>query len=150
MTTNNPNINDIQDLFSDAQGEGLQEQASAILVENLDSVALAGCNGADLTDINTDDVTLAAAVIDASGSMSGMRQAVIDGFNTMLDTFNGSKQADSILVSAWSFNDKARLHFSYTPSPSVSKLTWSEYDPTGGTALDDTLLYVMAGMVAYG
>lgn len=150
MTTNNPNIGDIQDLFADAQGEGLQDQASAILVENLDSVALAGCNGADLTEINTDDVTLVAAVIDASGSMSGVRQAVVDGFNTMLDSFNGSKQADSILVSAWSFNDAARLHFSYTPAPSVARLTMREYDPDGGTALYDTLLYVMAGMVAYG
>lgn len=150
MTTNNPNLNNIQDLFADAQDEGLQDQASAILVENLDSIALAGCNGADLTEINTDDVTLVAAVIDASGSMSGVRQAVVESFNTMLDSFNGSKQADSILVSAWSFNDAARLHFSYTPAPSVAKLTWGEYDPDGGTALYDTLLYVMAGMVAYG
>lgn len=150
MTNNNPNLNDIQDLFADAQGEGLENQATTILVENLDSLALAGCNGADLDDINTDDVTLVAAVMDASGSMGGVRQAVIDGFNTMLASFNGSKQADSILVSAWSFSNNAQLHFSYTPAPLVKKLTWNDYDPEGGTALYDTLLYVMAGMVAYG
>ena len=150
MTTNIPNLNDIQDLFADARGEGLGNQASVILVENLDSVALSGCNGADLDDINTDDVTLVAVVIDASASMSGARQAVIEGFNTMLETFNGSKQADSILVSAWSFNNSAQLHFSYTPAPLVKKLTRADYNPAGGTALYDTLLYVMAGMVAYG
>jgi uncharacterized protein YegL len=150
MITNNSNLNDIQDLFADAQNEGLEDQASVILVENLDSVALAGCSGADLAEINTDDVTLVAAVIDASASMSGERQAVIDGFNTMLETFNGSKQADSILVSAWSFNNSAQLHFSYAPVPLVKKLTWADYNPDGGTALYDTLLYVMAGMVAYG
>jgi uncharacterized protein YegL len=150
MTTNNPNLNDIQDLFANASGDGLGNQATGILVENLDSVALAGCSGADLADINTDDVTLVAAVVDASASMSVVRQAVIEGFNTMLDTFKGSKQSDSILVSAWSFNNAAQLHFSYTPAPLVKKLAWDEYNPDGGTALYDSLLYVMAGMVAYG
>ncbi len=141
---------DIHDLFSNANDEGLDLGASMILVDNLDTVALAGCSGVDIDDINTDDVTLVAAVIDASGSMSGVERDVIEGFNTMLDTFGGSKQADSILLSAWSFNDSPQLHFSYTPAPLVKPLTRAEYNPTGGTALYDTLLYVMAGLVAYG
>lgn len=141
---------DIHDLFGDAQAEGFDSSASMILVDNLDAVALAGANGASLDEINTDDVTLAAFVLDASGSMSGVRRDVIDGFNLMLETFNGSKGADSILVSAWSFNDAPVLHYSYTPAPLVAPMTLKEYTPDGSTALYDTLLHVMTGMVAYG
>ncbi|HEX2913093.1 MAG TPA: vWA domain-containing protein [Chloroflexia bacterium] len=144
------NVKDVQDLFSDAGAEGLNQAATTILVDNLDAVALAGCSGADLDEINTDDVTLVAAVIDASGSMAGVKKDVVAGFNTMLDTFRGSKQADSILLSTWSFNDKPQLHYSYTPVPLVADLTAQDYHADGGTALYDTLLYVMAGMVAYG
>ncbi len=141
---------DIQDLFADANKEGLDTGAAMILVDNLDAVALAGCNGAALDDINTDDVTLVAAVLDASGSMETVCPEVVAGFKTMLDSFRGSKQADSILLSAWSFNDTARLHFSYTPTNLVNEQFLKDYQPYGGTALYDTLLYVMAGMIAYG
>jgi hypothetical protein len=141
---------DIQDLFSDANKEGLAAGASMVLVDNLDSVALAGCSGVDIDQINTDDVTLVAAVMGASGSMSSAQRAVIEGFNTMLDSFRGSKQADSILLSAWSFSDRPWLHFSYTPVTMLSNLIGSDYQPNGSTALYDTLLYVMAGLVAYG
>lgn len=146
----NNNLHDIQDLFGDAQAEGFDSGASTILVDNLDSVALAGCMGADIDSIATDDVTLVAAVLDASGSMSGVRKDVIDGFNMMLETFRGSKQADSILVSAWNFSDEASLIYSYTPVSLLNNMTLKDYNPDGGTALYDTLLYVMAGMVAYG
>ena len=141
---------DIQDLFSNANQEGLNPGATMILVDNLDAVALAGCSGADIDDINTDDVTLVATVIDASGSMAGAKRAVIEGYNAMLDSFRGSKQADSILVSSWSFSDTPQLHFSYTPVPMLPNMTAADYRPSGSTALYDTLLYVMAGLVAYG
>ena len=144
------NFKDVQDLFSDAQNDGFDSGASLILVDNLDSVALAGATGTDIDSLSTDDVTLVAAVLDASSSMSGVRSAVVTGFNTMLDSFRGSRQADSILVSAWSFDTAAKLYFSYTPMPSVANLTQADYVPSGGTSLYDTLLYVMTGMVAYG
>lgn len=147
---NNNSHKDIHDLFDNAQAEGFDAGASMILVDNLDAVALAGCSGADLDQINTDDVTLVAVVLDASSSMEGVRRDVIAGFNVMLDTFQGSRQADSILLSAWSFDNTARLHFSYTPVPLVNNLTEVEYRPSGSTALYDTLLHVMTGLVAYG
>ncbi len=144
------NPKDIQDLFGDARVEGLDNNAAMILVDNLDAVALAGANGTSLDNLQSEDVTLVAAVLDASSSMAPVRQAVIDGFNTMLETFRGARQADSILVSAWGFDTTARLHYSYSPVNLLADLTSQDYAPSGGTALYDTLLYVMTGIVAYG
>lgn len=151
MSSNqNQNQKDIQDLFATASIEGLDNNASLIMIDNLDSVALAGCSGVDIEEINTDDVTLVGVVLDASGSMSSHEKEVIMGFNTMLEAFRSSKQADSILLSAWTFNDSADLKFSYTPVTMLKDLTTKDYNTDGGTALYDTLLYVMTGIVAYG
>ncbi len=141
----------ITDLFSSAvTNQDLDATASLVLVDNLDAVALAGCNGVDIDDISSDDVTLVAVALDESSSMSGERQAVIDGFNQMLKALQDSRQADSILLSTWTFSTAPKLAFSYTPVPKIAPLTLNDYNPNGGTALYDTLLDVMTGLVAYG
>jgi hypothetical protein len=143
--------NNVNDLFASAvSNQDLSQQASMVLVDNLDAVALAGCNGIGLDEIDVDDVTLVAVALDQSSSMSGYRQDVIDGFNQMLKALSDSRQSDSILVSAWNFSDRSQLLHSYIPVTKLAGLNSNDYYPNGSTALYDTLLHVMAGMVAYG
>ncbi len=143
---------DIKGLFDSAKDDGLDEEAVDTLVDNLDNVALQGCTGVDVDLIPTDDVTLVVPVLDASESMLDNEnyKAVIDGFNTMIEAFKGSKKAESILLSTWLFNTTPQLLFGFTPSLSVPELTEAEYHPFGATALYDALLFAMTGLVAYG
>ena len=146
-----PDADDVRGRISRAVSvDNLNPNAALVLVDNLNAVALAGCGGLDVDAINTDDVTLVAVVLDASSSMSGLRQAVVDGYSTMLDAFQGAHTADSILVSAWSFDTDVRLHHSYIAAPTAPRLTTTDYTPDGGTALYSALMHVMTGMVAYG
>ncbi|MEI7554694.1 VWA domain-containing protein [Candidatus Chlorohelix sp.] len=141
----------INDLFSSAvQNNDLDQQAAMVLVENLDAVALAGCNGVGLDQIDSDDVTLVAVVLDESGSMSPYRQSVIEGFNQMLEALRESRMPESILLSTWAFSANPRLLFSYTPVTGLNGISEADFNPDSNTALYDTLLHVMTGMVAYG
>jgi uncharacterized protein YegL len=148
---NMSNKDDILDLFNSAvKDDNFDSNASMILVDNLDTVAMAGCMGTDLDQLNSDDVTLVAVVLDQSSSMYGSAQPVILGYNAMLDALRDSRQADSILISTWKFSDKSELLFSYTPVTQLGNLTHHDYTPNGSTALYDTLADVMTGLVAYG
>lgn len=129
---------------------GLSHQSIDLMVQNLDGQAGLGCVGAQVDDLNTDDVTLLVMLIDASGSMSSVRQEVIDSFNQMSRALMDSKASDSILMSAWTFDDKPKLLFGYTPIDSVKDLTPATYDPDGGTALFDAVLDGFIGIVGYG
>jgi uncharacterized protein YegL len=145
------NKDDILDLFSSAvKEEGFDAGASLILVDNLDTIAMAGCAGTDVDQLNSDDVTLVAVVLDQSSSMHGSSPAVLAGYNTMLEALKDSRQADSILISTWKFSDNSELLFSYTPVTQLGKLTAHDYTPTGSTYLYSTVLDVMTGLVAYG
>jgi uncharacterized protein YegL len=149
--SNNNNSQDIRDLFSSAvSSSDLDSNTAVIMIDNLDAVALAGCIGTDVDALNTDDVTLVGLVLDESGSMEHLNRDVIEAYNTVLETLRGSKQADSLLLSTWSFSDQVKLHFSYTPVTMVQPLTAQDYNPSGGTALNDAVLHVMTGLVAYG
>ncbi len=143
--------NNISNLIASAVRQNdLDPDASLVLIDNLDAVALAGSNGVGLDEISGDDVTLVAVVLDESSSMSGFRQEVIKGFNSMLQALQQSHHADSILLSTWTFNTQPNLAFSYTPVTKLGGLTSNDYHPSGSTALYDTLLKVMTGLVAYG
>jgi hypothetical protein len=141
---------DLQSLFSSAQQSGLSQNSVDLMVHNLDAQVALGCVGAGIDDLNTDDVTLLVMVLDMSSSMSPVRDAVIDGFNAMLQTMSNSWFADSILVSAWTFDNKPRLLFSYTPVSYVDDLTRKKYKPANTTALYDATLNAYTGVVAYG
>ncbi|MBN1287115.1 MAG: VWA domain-containing protein [Anaerolineae bacterium] len=141
---------DLQALFSSAQAGGLSQQSVEVMVHNLDAQVALGCVGAQVDDLNTDDVTLLVIVLDMSGSMDGVRDAVIDGYNVMLQTLRDSRLADSILVSTWTFSNAPRLLHGYTPVTYAADITRSEYVPSGGTALYDAVLNAYTGIVAYG
>jgi hypothetical protein len=142
--------NDLQSLFGDSQKSGMSHQSVDLMVQNLDGQTGLGCVGAQVDDLNTDDVTLVVIVMDESSSMSNVRSDVIDAFNQMTRALNDSKAADSILLSAWTFSNTPKLLFGYTPIDKVKDLTEQEYQPNGATALYDTVLDGFTGLVAYG
>lgn len=138
----------LQSLFS--ANQGLSQQSVNLLVQNLDGQTGLGCVGAQIDDLNTDDVTLLVTIIDQSGSMGGVRTAVIDAFNQMTRALHDSKACDSILMSCWTFDTQPNLLFGYTPIDHVPDLTMATYTPTGSTALYDAALDGLTGIVAYG
>lgn len=141
---------DIKALFRDSKNSGMSHQSVDLLVQNLDGQTALGCVGAQVDDLNTDDVTLLVVVMDASGSMSGVRDDVIDAFNQMTRALADSKARDSILMSAWVFDNQPQLLFGYTPIDNVKDLTHNDYKPDGATALYDAVLDGFTGIVAYG
>jgi hypothetical protein len=139
----------VRDLFDEAVDDGHDAKASQVMVANLDTVALAGCAGTEIDLIPTDEVTLVVFVHDGSGSMSGDEQAVITAYKEVIDAFKGSKTADSILVSDWIFNTQRNLAHGFVPVAQVPDFA-SAYHTMGGTALYDTVLAALTGLVAYG
>ena len=137
-----------------SQGTINAEQAKDAL-EQLDDMALGGCAGVDPDDIDSEEVTLVSVVLDESGSMYSHREAVIEAFNEwFLKPIQGARNAESILVSAWTFSDMdgkdaVRLLHGYTPVPDCPKLTKSKYKPDGGTPLFEAIHHTLTGMIAY-
>lgn len=142
--------NDLQSLFQNSQQAGMSHQSIDLMVQNLDGQAGLGCVGAQVDDLNTDDVTLVSVIIDESSSMSSVRDDVIDAFNQMCRALSDSKASDSILMSVWTFANDPKLLFGYTPIDSVKDLTASDYAPGGATALYDATLNGFTGIVGYG
>lgn len=142
--------NDLQSLFQASQQSGMSRQSVDLMVQNLDAQTGLGCVGAQVDDLNTDDVTLLVMILDQSSSMASVRQDVIDAFNEMTRALADSKAADSILLSAWTFDTDPKLLFGYTPIDSVKDLDNKTYRPSGATALYDAVMDGFTGIVAYG
>jgi Mg-chelatase subunit ChlD len=140
----------LQSLFHDSQQDGMSQASVDLLIQNLDGQTALGCVGAQVDDLNTDDVTLLVTIIDQSSSMSPVRDEVIDAFNQMTRALSDSKARDSILMSCWTFSDRPTLVFDYTPIAAVKDLTCQTYEPDGATALHDAILNGFTGLVAYG
>lgn len=141
---------DLQSLFKDNSTNGMSRQSVDLLIQNLDGQAGLGCIGAQVDDLNTDDVTLLSVIVDQSSSMGSVRDDVIDAFNQMTRALNDSKAADSIIMSTWTFDNSSNLLFGYTPIDQVKDLTKVEYNPGGATALYDAVLDGFTGIVGYG
>jgi hypothetical protein len=141
---------DLQSLFQSSQQSGMSRQSVDLMVQNLDAQTGLGCVGAQVDDLNTDDVTLLVMIIDQSSSMGSVSNDVIDSFNQMTRALADSKAADSILMSAWTFDNQPNLLFGYTPIESVKDLNANNYQPSGATALYDAVMDGFTGIVAYG
>jgi hypothetical protein len=124
--------------------------AAEAFVENLDETVLMGCVGLSADALDAADATLVSVVLDMSGSMEPHRDAVIEAYNQMLRALGAAKGASQILASAWAFSDAPALLSSYESALAKPKLTRTVYAPNGSTALYDTVLAAMTGLVAYG
>jgi len=129
-------------------GAGLSKSATDILVKNLTTQTIAGGQGIDPANLDTDFVTLFLVILDETGSMAGDQMAVVMAFDEMIAALKDSKAADSILVSVWAFNSsRTRLIHSYLTLDLVNSLT--DYSPIGGTNLYDATLDGVTSLLQY-
>lgn len=145
-------IDDLDDLFAGAMNDGvLGPDSRSLLTGHLGAVVVAGAAGMDVEDIQASDVTLITVLVDQSSSIgySNLEGAVRDGYNSLLDSFGGSRQKDSILVALWLFNDQQTVTHSYVPVADATRLDQWNYRSSGGTSLYDTWLDALAANVAY-
>lgn len=149
MSTSATNAN-VTAMIHGAVHDGLAADAGAILVANLDETVLAGCLGTGADDLDATEATLVCVVLDMSGSMEPWRDAVVDAYNAMLEALRGAKGASAIVLSTWTFADTPALVSAFRPVAAQPPLGRRDYDPGGTTALFDTLLGCMTGLVAYG
>lgn len=130
---------------------GLSTQATSILVKNLNTKTLSGAAGpldVDNPDRFVSDVTtLSLFIVDESWSMLDDRDQVVSEFDENLLAIKGSSQADEILMSLWAFSDRTRLIHSYLTLDIIDGLT--DYHPNGNTALYDSILDGLTGLVEY-
>jgi uncharacterized protein YegL len=77
-------------------------------------------------------------ILDASGSMSAIRDATIDGFNMFLDEQRGEPGAAT--VSMYEFADTVDQVYHARPLDSAPALTTETYTPGGSTALHDAIV----------
>lgn len=133
----------------------ISPQSQQAIATELDDIAIAGCGGVDIDDIDSEDVTLVTVIIDASSSMHDYAGDVLKQYKEQfLDPLRGAKNADSILVSVWVFSsgvgDNVRLVHGYTPVPDCQDLTTADYSPDGMTPLRDAVMKGITGLVNYG
>ncbi|GHO47919.1 hypothetical protein [Ktedonospora formicarum] len=158
MTDNQQNsqfsASDIQDLFQDAQAtpnrRGISQQTREVLVQNLTPVTIAGAQGVSSDVLGGDRAQLIFSLLDMTGSMLHARKDVIKAYNALLDTLKGSRQADQMLLSTWTFNTAPYLLHGYTPVEFAPPLDMSNYEPDDATALYDAVMHAIVGAVAYG
>ena len=133
----------------------ISSQSQQAIATELDDIAIAGCGGVDIDDIDSEEVTLVTVIIDASSSMYPYASDVLAQYkDQFLDPLRGAKNADSILVSVWVFSDdggdKVRLVHGYVPVPDCKDLTSADYNPSGMTPLRDAVMKGVIGLVTYG
>ena len=76
-------------------------------------------------------------ILDRSGSMAGLEDDTIGGFNAMVE--KQKKEAGEVLVSAVLFSDGSRVLYDRVPLPKVEPMTERQYRVGGCTALLDAI-----------
>lgn len=149
------NPNNLNNLFDDAkqsiQNAGMSAASVNLMVHNLNTVTLDGAAGTPATDLQVTNATLYVRIIDRSPSMGRFRDELIDAANFELDALAGSKAADELLMSTWTFSNQASLLHSYVPLPDAIRLDRNNYDPSqgDGTGLYDAVRDAITSTVAY-
>lgn len=149
----------VQNSIANAVSQSMiSPETAQTILEPLDDVAIAGAAGVDIDQIDSEEVTLVAVVIDASGSMYEFRNSVIDAYNNhLLSPLRGAKGADSIYMTSWTFSangpetkDYCKLLHGYVPVVDAPVLTEDLYDPIGGTPLYMAVQKSITGLISYG
>lgn len=83
------------------------------------------------------DITELVFVLDRSGSMGGLEEDTIGGFNSMIAKQQG--QAGRAFVTAVLFDHEVEVLFEHVPLADVGKLTEEQYYVRGCTALLDAV-----------
>ena len=83
------------------------------------------------------DLTELVFILDKSGSMSGLEEDTIGGFNSMIE--KQKKEEGECLVSVVLFDHECEVLYDRVPIAEVPKMTSEEYFTRGNTALIDAL-----------
>jgi hypothetical protein len=118
-------------------------------VLNLGAIGNLTALGVGVDDLDSEDVTLVAFVIDMSSSMGGCADTVIKAYNTEIAALSAAKSAGSLLVSTTTFADQPALLHGYAKIDGVAPLSPATYAPNGSTALYDAVLGVFSRLEAY-
>ena len=84
-----------------------------------------------------ENLTELVFILDRSGSMSGMEEDTVGGFNSMIE--KQKKEEGDCLVSVVLFNDTCQVLYDRVPVAQVPRMTRDEYFPSGCTALIDAM-----------
>lgn len=122
-----------------------------LLTGDLGAVILAGAAGVEVETLGASDVVLVSLLVDASSSIHsrGLEDAIREGQNRLLDTFEQSRLKHKVLVSLVTFNDEVRVHHGFVPVDQATRLDAKNYAGCGGTRLYDTFLAALASDLAY-
>jgi hypothetical protein len=133
---------------------GLDDDAVAglnLTATNLGPNIMAGLGSVTIGDVNdmgATEVMLLKLVIDDSSSINYAKNTdlVIEGHNLVLDALNGSKAAGAILVSCETLNHGPLYPF--VTLPNATRMSRSNFNPTGSTPLFDVAGSALGSMVA--
>lgn len=84
-----------------------------------------------------ENLTELVFILDRSGSMSGMEEDTIGGFNSMIE--KQKKEEGDCLVSVVLFNHTCEVLYDRVPVAQVPRMTRTEYFTSGCTALMDAM-----------
>jgi hypothetical protein len=139
----------LQSLLSSAISAGVL--GANTITGDLGEMVIAGAAGVDLENLQASDVTLVTLLIDASSSIgaAGLAPSIVAGQHDLVDAFAGSREADSVLMALWLFNDDAEVVHAYVPIVDASRLDAKKYRPGGSTRLYDTWCDALTANVVY-
>ena len=83
------------------------------------------------------DLTELVLILDMSGSMSGLTDDTIGGFNSVLKEHNDGK--GEVLVTTYVFNNESKMLHDRLPIAEVPAMTGKDYSARGCTALLDAI-----------
>lgn len=121
----------------DAADLGIVGKGSDILITNLSATNLPMCVGASVGDLETDDITIIMFAIDASPSMTPVKDLLIETFNEiMIKGLRGAakKTASTIVVGGLAFSTKiwSLWNGGFQKLELLPDLTNKDYNPSRG------------------
>ncbi|MHA2183346.1 MAG: hypothetical protein ACXAAH_18155, partial [Promethearchaeota archaeon] len=141
--------NNINELFEEAQEEGLlsPESAQALIVHNVGDQIQAGL-GVPVDDVESSEVILVTIMPDDSGSIrfAGNAQAIREGHNMIVDALLDSKQQDNILIHTRFLNGD--VLYPYCTLEQAVKMDKQNYNPCKGTPLYDEAVTLLGTVLA--
>lgn len=135
---------------------GLDEESSDVIIQNLNAGTIPMCAGSPFTaeEEETDQFKIILFVLDGSGSMRDVEDAMIKEFNeTVIPSLKEAKKSvvTGIRIGGLVFNDGIRPLWGggFNPIDNIPKLTKAKYQTGGATALFQAVLDGLTATAAY-
>jgi hypothetical protein len=139
----------VNELFNQAHNEGTLSAQSMQTIQILDPGAqINNALGIKVDDVQASEVVLVSLLVDDSGSIrfAGNADVVREGHNGCLDALSKSKQKDNVLVHTRYLN--GQILYPYCALDGATKMDTHNYNPNGGTPLNDETVTMLATVLA--